>query len=216
MAQRGSGKPTAQLKATAPRKISRTQAERRHATQAKVLEAAIDALLDVGYARFTATDVAARAGVSRGAQSHYFRGKVDLILKAARYEMDKATAGAHRIAERARLSSDPVDAFIDDMEAFFFAPSYQAMMELVVASRTDPVIARDFIPIAQEYRDILNTLWLDVFRRAGIPDDKASNFLHFTLYIMRGMAAMAPIQGHIEMRKPLLDAWRAAARTLLT
>ena len=76
MAQRGSGKPTAQLKATAPRKISRTQAERRHATQAKVLEAAIDALLDVGYARFTATDVAARAGVSRGAQSHYFRGTV--------------------------------------------------------------------------------------------------------------------------------------------
>ena len=45
------------------------------------------------------------------------------------------------------------------------------MIELVVASRTDPEIARDYIPITQEYRDILNSLWLDVFRKAGIPDD---------------------------------------------
>lgn len=217
MAKRGraTNQSISPLKAATPARISRTQAERRRATQEKVLEATIDALLEVGYAKLTATEVAARAGVSRGAQSHYFRGKVDLILKAARYEMDKATAGAHRVAERARRSADPIDAFIDDMEAFFFAPSYQAMIELVVASRTDPEIARDYIPITQEYRDILNGLWLDVFRKAGIADDKASNFLHFTLYIMRGMAAMAPIKGHREMRKPLLDAWRQAARTLL-
>ena len=213
MAKRG--RPPSQLKATPPAKVSRTQAERRRATQEKVLEAAIDALLEVGYARLTATDVAARAGVSRGAQSHYFRGKVDLILKAARYEMDKATAGAHRIAERARRSADPVDAFVDDMEAFFFARSYPAMIELVVASRTDPEVARDYIPIVQEYRDILNGLWLDVFRKAGIADDKAGNFLHLTLYIMRGMAVMGEVEGHRELRKPLLDAWRAAARTLL-
>jgi AcrR family transcriptional regulator len=213
MAKRG--RPPATLKATAPAKISRTQAERRRATQEKVLEAAVDALLDVGYARFTATDVAARAGVSRGAQSHYFRGKVDLILKAARYEMDKATAGAHRIAEKARRSADPVDAFIDDMEAFFFARSYPAMIELVVAARTDPEIARDYIPIIEEYRDILNGIWLDVFKKAGIADDKASNFLHFTLYIMRGMAVMGQLKPHRDMRKPLLDAWRVAARALL-
>jgi AcrR family transcriptional regulator len=213
MAKRG--KAPAALKAQAPAKISRTQAERRRATQEKVLEAAVDALLDVGYARFTATDVAARAGVSRGAQSHYFRGKVDLILKAARYEMDKATAGAHRIAEKARRSADPVDAFIDDMEAFFFARSYPAMIELVVAARTDLEIARDYIPIIEEYRDILNGIWLDVFKKAGIADDKAINFLHFTLYIMRGMAVMGQLKPHREIRKPLLDAWRVAARTLL-
>lgn len=213
--RRPTGRSISALKAAKPAKVSRTQAERRRATQEKVLEAAIDALLEVGYARLTATEVAARAGVSRGAQSHYFRGKVDLMLKAARYEMDKATAGAHRIAERARRSADPVDAFIDDMEAFFFARSYPAMIELVVASRTDPEIARDYIPIILEYRDILNGIWLDVFRKAGIADDKAENFLHWTLYIMRGMAIMGDVKGHRELRQPVLDAWRQAARTLL-
>lgn len=217
MAKRGKSpaRPTSQLKAAAPAKIVRTQAERRRETQEKVLEATIDSLLGVGYARLTATDVAARAGVSRGAQSHYFRGKVDLILKAARYEMDKATGAAHRIAEKARRSADPVDAFIDDMEAFFFARSYPAMIELVVAARTDPEIARDYIPLIEEYRDILNGIWLDVFKKAGIADEKAYNFLHFTLYILRGMAVMGQLKAHREMRRPLLDAWRAAARTLL-
>jgi AcrR family transcriptional regulator len=217
MAKRGKGpaRSASPLKAPAPAKISRTQAERRRATQDKVLEATVDALLEVGYARLTATEVAARAGVSRGAQSHYFRGKVDLILKAARYEMDKATGAAHRIAEKARRSADPVDAFIEDMEAFFFARSYPAMIELVIAARTDPEIARDYMPIVEEYRTIINGIWLDVFKKAGIPDDKAHNFMHFTLYIMRGMALMGQMKAHREMRKPLLDAWRQAARTLL-
>jgi AcrR family transcriptional regulator len=213
---RSPGRTISPLKASAPAKISRTQAERRRATQEKVLEAAIDALLDVGYAGLTATDVAARAGVSRGAQSHYFRGKVDLILKAARYEMDKATAGAHRIAEKARRSADPVDAFIEDMEAFFFARSYPAMIELVIAARTDPEIARDYIPIVEEYRKIINDVWLDVFKKAGIPDKKAYNFLHFTLYILRGMALLGQLKSHRDIRRPVLDAWRAAARTLLS
>ena len=89
------------------------------------------------------------------------------------------------------------------------------MMELMIAARTDPDIAREFIPIVEEYRKIINGIWLDVFKRAGIPDDKAGNFLHFTLYILRGMALLGQLNSHRALRKPVLDAWRAAARTLL-
>ena len=50
----------------------RTQAERRRETQAAVMSAAVTLLIEIGYARFSASAVAARAGVSRGALEHYF------------------------------------------------------------------------------------------------------------------------------------------------
>ena len=64
------------------RKLRRTQIERRSETQAAILSAAIDLLAEHGYAGFSASRVAARAGVSRGAQEHYFPKKNDLIAAA--------------------------------------------------------------------------------------------------------------------------------------
>ncbi len=60
----------------------RTQAERRAATRRALLSATIDVLADVGYARLTTADVCARAGVTRGAQAHYFATKADLVIQA--------------------------------------------------------------------------------------------------------------------------------------
>jgi len=54
------------------RKPRRTQLERRNETQAAILSAAVGLLAEHGYAGFSASRVAARAGVSRGAQEHYF------------------------------------------------------------------------------------------------------------------------------------------------
>jgi AcrR family transcriptional regulator len=55
------------------RKARRTQLQRRNETQAAILEASINLLAEKGYARFSASRVAAEAGVSRGAQEHYFQ-----------------------------------------------------------------------------------------------------------------------------------------------
>src|SRR6185437_8395863 len=56
----------------------RTQEQRRLQTQAAILAAAVELLTEIGYARFSASGVAARAGVSRGALEHYYPRKIDL------------------------------------------------------------------------------------------------------------------------------------------
>src|SRR3712207_8939771 len=58
------------------------QAERRARTQARLLDAAVECLADLGYAATTTIDVARRAGVSRGAQQHHFRTKAELMAAA--------------------------------------------------------------------------------------------------------------------------------------
>ena len=85
-----------------PAKARRSQEQRRQDTQERVLKAALDILAEEGYGRFTTTAVAARAGVSRGAQENYFRTKTDLIAAATSYAMDSATTRAAKSALAAR------------------------------------------------------------------------------------------------------------------
>src|SRR5579885_2239947 len=83
MAKKAAASPAPQ-----PR-VRRTQRERSAAMRSRLLEATIDCLYEVGYSRTTTIEVAARAGVSRGAQLHHFPTKKRLVLVAVRYLLDK-------------------------------------------------------------------------------------------------------------------------------
>ena len=102
------------------RKPKRTQIERRNETQAAILSASIDLLADSGYADFSASRVGPNAGVSRGAQEHYFPKKNDLIAAATRYAMREAVEHARSLARSGDQSSDPIEKFLTDSEHFFF------------------------------------------------------------------------------------------------
>jgi AcrR family transcriptional regulator len=120
--------------------MARTQAERRAGTQEALFAATIDCLVELGYANTTTREVAQRAGVSRGAQTHHFPTKTDLVLgaiehlfaqQAARYRAAfTALPPAERTLERAvGLLWDVVSG-----------PSYPAVLEVTVAARTDPAL----------------------------------------------------------------------------
>ena len=57
-------------KTTAKKVVRRTQEQRRADTQSRILTAALEVLVEKGHAHFTTTGVAAKAGVSRGAQDN--------------------------------------------------------------------------------------------------------------------------------------------------
>src|SRR5687767_4439256 len=60
----------------------RSQEERSAATRERLLDATVECLVDLGYAKTTTTEVVRRAGVSRGAQVHHFPTKADLVQNA--------------------------------------------------------------------------------------------------------------------------------------
>ena len=74
-------------------KPRRTQEERRAGTQSRILTAALDVLVEKGHAHFTTIGVAAKAGVSRGAQENYFRTRTDLIAAATAHAAMASGAG---------------------------------------------------------------------------------------------------------------------------
>lgn len=192
----------------------RSQAERRQETQASILEACYDVLVEKGVAGLTTVEVAARAGVSRGAQAHYFRTREDLIVAATRYLMDRGTRHATEAAERARGTDDPVETFIRDAEAFFFDRTYLAMMELLVAARTDAAVRRAFLPIVRSWRSQINNIWLEVFEEAGIDQKTAWQILQYTNNILRGLALTSLWDDSHGLRDAVTGNWRETVKRL--
>lgn len=121
---------------------SSLQEERSAETRRRLLEAAIACLNERGYTGTTTTEIAGRAGVSRGAQVHHFRHKEELVIGALEYIC------ARRLAElEFALEELPVGALefrletlIDLMWTAFRGPSFYAWLELLVASRTEPIL----------------------------------------------------------------------------
>jgi AcrR family transcriptional regulator len=163
----------------------RTQEERRRATQAAVLASALEVLIDDGYANFSASVVAARAGVSRGALERYFPTKNDLLVAVTAHAMDTAVAHAKHLA--AREGKHTIERFLLDSEHFFFSPVYRAMVELAIAAASDRSLAKKQNPIVIRARKSLNRIWLDSLAAAGFKRESAERFILLTHYLLRGV-----------------------------
>jgi AcrR family transcriptional regulator len=68
--------------------MPRTQADRRAASRAALLEAAARGISRVGYGQLVLADVAAEAGYTRGALYHQFRDKDALVLATLEWVME--------------------------------------------------------------------------------------------------------------------------------
>lgn len=199
-------------RATATR---RTQDERRRATQEAILEAAIDLLVEEGYARFSTIAVAKRARVSRGARENYFPSKYDLIAAVWRAALIRAQEHARELARRLRGPAT-IDRFLRDSESFFLSRVYTALLELMMAARTDPRLARLFHHLYDEFRQSHDDIWIEALVKEGYRRPRVQALVRSTQYLLRGMAMTAFWQAsHASFQSALRD-WRALAPLYLT
>lgn len=173
--------------APASKPARRTQEERRRATQDAILHAAIDLLVDEGYARFSTIAVAKRAKVSRGARENYFPSKYDLIAAAWRAALIRAQEHARELA-RGLDGSSTIDRFLSDSESFFLSRVYLALLELQMAARTDRTLSKIFHDLYDEYRQSHDDIWIDALVKEGYAGNRVRAFVRATQYLLRGMA----------------------------
>lgn len=126
----------------------RTQGQRREETRAKLLDATIASLVEVGYAATTTRRVAELAGVSVGAQSHHFPHRVDLVAAAVEQLAER------RLREMGELGADlPIElearttVCLDLLWADFSGPLFSAFVKLWVAAADDDELYARLAPI---------------------------------------------------------------------
>jgi AcrR family transcriptional regulator len=120
------------------------------ATRGRLLDAAVDELMEPGYAKLTTASVATRAGVSRGAQQHHFPRKATLVGEAIRHlaelQLEQVRAGTGRdLAGRARAER-VLDLFYD----LYSGSLFTAMLELTLAARGDEELAALVEPVDRD------------------------------------------------------------------
>jgi AcrR family transcriptional regulator len=133
-----------------------TWQERRSAeTRVAILEATIESLVQLGYARTSTTTIANYARITRGAMGHHYATKLDLITAVLDYALYKRMA--LYIEEILRLTDaerrDPSLA-MDLLIRNSATREYRAYLELLVASRGDPELNAVFLPKVRRYRHV--------------------------------------------------------------
>ncbi len=171
--------------ATRPR---RTQAERREETRRALLDATVEALTELGYARTTTLEVQKRSSLSRGALLHHFPSKAELIVEAVHYMAELRGAEIRRLAAELPEGGDRIDRVIDLLWESFSGPLFTVSLELRVAARTDPELRA---PLADEERRLRREI-LSLARELFGPETAAQpefgSALELTLNLLIGAA----------------------------
>ncbi len=167
----------------------RTQEERSSATRRALMEAARKTICERGYARATMDEIARRAGVSRGAQTHHYPNKQLLVLAVADHIFVNVETEVAGIAGRLQSSGGNFEAFIAELwQTAFSRRNFSIILELVTASRTDPVLKEKlherWMQLTRTYDDI----WRRTLRRADGFSKETETALSLTLSLLRGMS----------------------------
>jgi AcrR family transcriptional regulator len=127
--------------------VRRSQAERSAATREALLDAAIECLIDEGYASTTTNAVAVRAGLSRGAHLHHFQTRTALV-GAAVEQLATRWMGELRVAS-AKLPGGPgrTLAGLDLLWAHYASPMFQAALDLWTDARSDDELRERLVEV---------------------------------------------------------------------
>lgn len=183
--------------------------------RARLLDATVSSLVEVGYAATTTLEVQKRAGVPRGTLQHHFPTRADLLAGAVEHVALRRIAQLE--AEFAALpdGADRLGRAVDMTARMLSGGSFLAALEMWVAARTDPELRAAFLPLEVTLFEQMQTRVREAFR-AEFPDDPRVPILtEFTIEIVTGLAMKAMLAGDDAGNRKILDRWVTAVRVLL-
>ena len=212
----------------------RTQQQRREETRRALLDAAVESLIEVGFARTTTLEVQRRADVSRGALLHHFPSKAELLVAAVDHLAEMRAremkafasqlppdAGQSERSERGeRGDAGPggapapggdarTDAVLGLLWQCFSGTFFKVSMELRTAARTDPDLRRVLTVAERSLRDKILAQSRTLFGRAVAEHPGLARALDLTLQLMIGAAMTSVLHGESSRLDVLIDDWKA-------
>jgi AcrR family transcriptional regulator len=151
----------------------RTQQERREATVRKLLDAATEALIEVGYSNTSVQEICQRAGVSHGGLFRHFSSRIELLIHVAEDVGEGLLELYRRDFERLRQSTpDELALALKLLRVNTQSRLHQAWFELQLAARTDRQLHEALLPIWQRRYEATQQLALALLPQAAreLPD----------------------------------------------
>lgn len=186
------------------------QQDRSRATRARLLEAAIESLAELGYHASTVSVVAERAGVSRGAAQHHFPTR-EALFTAALDQVTQVRADELRRELDGLPGHRPSTADVVDLTfALFSGQLFRAALTLWVAAASEPSLRAQVVPLEARigreiHRVVVGLLDVDE-REPGVRES-----VQATLDLARGLGLANLLTDDSRRRQRIAAQW---ARTL--
>lgn len=183
-------------------------------TRESILDAALECLVERGYARTATADVAERAGVSRGAQLHHFPTRDGLLAATVEHLAVRRLAELRRTLDGPAISGDEIDAAIDFIWAAYSDATAYAGLELVIAARTDDDLRQHLGPVAARLDESLRLAGQDPQVRSG-DRTRRTSFRDLAIATMQGLAVMRIVKDDAAYINGVLGLLKELGRQIL-
>ncbi len=147
------------------------------ATRERLLEATFECLVSRGYEGTTTVAVCEQSGLARGTMLHHFPNKDALVLSSLEYILVRRVTHFEQVLSRA--GKVDLETVMRTLWETLKGPTFQAWLELAVASRTHRELALEFHSVMKRFDTLvqnfvnqnllhLNTLGIDMSLLVGI------------------------------------------------
>ena len=202
---------TADVKAVSAR---RTNADMSSETQARILQATIASLAELGYAGTTMSGIAGRIGVSRAALIYHFNSKNALMAAVINAIYDEMAVMFKSAAHPALTPAERMLAVLDASFDFTTTTSQMAQVELLLAARRDASFRLEVAPTIEARDVVFQQAWHQLTFELGGSSARLDLVRDFAVSVFRGITVTRSISSdlasferqHVLLRKLLLEA----------
>lgn len=198
-------------------KPRRSQAERRAEGKIRIVDATIRCLNRYGYGSTTIDMILKESGVSRGRLLHHFPTKVDIMIAVSEHvwEVDQ-----RYLRQWARRFTTPREQLVQWAEfgwKVMSRPTGIAVLEILMACRSDPELARRFVPKHQRIQNQATELTASLVKDLGLEAEiDARRLHHYSEACIRGLTIDRTFLDQAGELPPALELLKASILQILT
>lgn len=164
-------------------RVRRTQEERTAETRTALMEAAVSAVYRLGYGGATTAIIADEAGVSRGALTHHFGSRAELMATVVQWVYDKELE-LYRELLADGVRGTRVSDWPDIVWEVLSKPSGLAVLEILQATRSDAELAERVKPV----QIAIEQTGIETMQaRFGGDDDTRRATVRLVIWAIRGL-----------------------------
>ncbi|CAM3121160.1 TetR family transcriptional regulator [Mycobacterium intermedium] len=194
--------------------MARTQQQRREETVGRLLQASIDTIIEVGYARASAAVITKRAGVSVGALFRHFETMGDFMAATASEVLRRQIETFTKQIAEIPADQPALEAALTILRDITAGPVNAVLYELMMAARTDEKLKATLQQELWQYRAKMYDAAKAMPGTEDIPEDRLPVLVALLTNVFDGAAVVEgvlPQPDIAERRIPVLTTLLTAA-----
>jgi AcrR family transcriptional regulator len=187
--------------------VARTQQQRREETVGRLLDACIDTIIDVGYARASAAVITKRAGVSVGALFRHFETMGDFMAATASEVLRRQLEWITKQVAEIPPEAPGLETVLMILRDITSGPRNAVLYELLIAARTDAKLKATLQDELGDYADKIIEAARTLPGAEQFPQDKFPVIVGLLANVFDGAAVVqgiVPVPELDEHRIPML------------